>query len=1539
MSDEKRYATLSDKQARGGVIGGKGYGFQAAYIVSRIPLWLDDPDFAQFLQEGAGDVDVRFNRADSEERWYVQVKNYAVRPATVREVFSQFRDTDAGTPGTYTRFTLACPGLSDDLKRLRSAAEELRGARDFFRPGQDPILDNTWADLESLVQELNLPVDVAFLVDKVDFDTNLAGLTDDESLCNLFVGSLLRLDAWARVPPEAAVRAYEKLALLCHQALRQTCSRERLESLIQEAVGLKLSDLCPYQGLAAFTETDAEFFFGRERLVSDLVDHLRGSPRFLAVVGPSGSGKSSVVQAGLFPALCRGEVPGSADWQLLTFRPGDDPFAALSAAGLDVPQESNLEVAVRTFLEAHPQVKRLALFADQFEELFTLCPQPVQERFLRQLAALVESNLSVTIVLTLRADFYGHLLRYRPLVDWLKIGQVNVPPMGPEELRAAVEEPAHRLGLHFEPGLVETIVEEAGTADHPLPLLESAMTQLWERRADGTLTHAAYQSVGQVAGAIGQWAEDAYAELAPEERPLARRVFTRLVRYGEGEVADTPQQQLLSELVTRPEEREPLHRLVRRLADARLLVTGGDPGAETVEIIHDALLQQWGRLKHWTAEQREFYLWRQRLDERLQEWGEKRQDEGALLRGALLVEAARWLTERPEQINEAEQGFIAESLALQEQGRVAREQRRRQFTLAAVGAAVIFLILALLAWGQRNTARDAQATAVGEAHTRATAQAQAEERRLEAESAQAVAEEQRQVALARQLAAQAQIVLDNSSSSVVRSILLAVESLRRYPESEGNQALHRALGLLPRSVAVVEQGGAVRAIAFSPDGRCLATGSDDGTMRVWEANTGHEVARMEHEGPVRAVAFSPDGWWLASASDYPDSTARVWEAVTGKEVARMEHLLGVETVAFSPDGQQVVSVSQDVAIVWEAATGKEVTRKYHGGSGEVGSSTWEATFSPDGHWIVSRTGGSFWGDARVWEADSGKEVSRMRHSDRVQAIALGPNGRWVVSGSFDSTARVWEAASGREISRMTHDSTPVEHDGGVLTVDFSPDGQWVVSGSEDGTARVWEAATGKEVSRMEHEGRVLKAAFSPGGQWVASSSINTVRVWEGATGMEATRIEYLGLVSSVAFSPEGRRVAVGNEDGMARVWDLSAILNLEVPVEEGTDQVGHEGEVLTMAFSPNGQRAVSGSDGGIVRVWEVTTGEDIARMEHEEDVLALAFSPDGQQVVSGSKDRTMRVWETITGKEIARMEHEGDVLAVAFGPDGQQVASGSWDSTATSGSYGGTLRLWDVNTEQEVARMEHEGWVGAVTFSSDGQWLASGGGNRRVGIFSSGGEVRVWEVATGREVTRMEHQDDVLAIAFSPDGRWVASGSESWDHTARVWDAASGREVSRMEHGGAVRVVIFSPNGQWVASGSDDGTVRVWETITGKEVARMEHEGAVVATVFSPDGQWVASASSWPDNLVRVWKADTGQEVARVVHEDGLVDVIFSPDGRWVTSGSRNGTARVWLWRPEDLIAEACAHLSRNLTLEEWGMYLPDERYSPTCPNLPVPED
>jgi HEAT repeat protein len=466
---------------------------------------------------------------------------------------------------------------------------------------------------------------------------------------------------------------------------RDTSFATPTETLRAVCPVLQLSDLCPYQGLAAFAKDRAEFFFGREKLVANLVDHLRGNPRFLAIVGPSGSGKSSVVQAGLFAALRRGEVPGSESWHTLTFRPGGDPYAGLVRAGLEVTPQADPQTAVRAFLDRHPETGRLVLFADQFEELFTLCPEQIREPFLAHLLRLLECELPVTVILALRADFYEPLLHHPPLVEWLTLGQVNVTAMDAEGLRSAVKPPAEAVGLGFEAGLVDIIVEDASQARHPLPLLEAALTQLWRQRKEGVLTHAAYQRVGRVPGAISQWAEDRYSGLGRENQSLAQRVLTRLVYYGPEGSTDLRQRRSLAELVAHPEEQEAIHGLVQRLADARLLVTDWDPrtGEETVELIHDALLWEWRRLRQWRVEQRDFYLWRQRLGERLRDWEDKERDEGTLLRGALLAEAKRWLRVQPDDLNPRDKAYIQESLAL----------RKRIFRRIVGGS---FLVLAIL---------------------------------------------------------------------------------------------------------------------------------------------------------------------------------------------------------------------------------------------------------------------------------------------------------------------------------------------------------------------------------------------------------------------------------------------------------------------------------------------------------------------------------------------------------------------------------------------------------------------------------------------------------------------------------------------------------------------------------------------------------------------------------------------------------------------------------------------------------------------------
>ncbi len=1259
----------------------------------------------------------------------------------------------------------------------------------------------------------------------------------------------------------------------------------------------------PYRGLAAFKTEDADFFFGREKLIQELLERTR-QQCFLAVVGSSGSGKSSVVQAGLLPRLPQ-------DWNVVVFRPGADPWAALQAVGL--PGLAEKEIVQAT------EGKPLLLFIDQFEELFTLTPAKMRTPFLEALQKLIESYVLAKVVLALRADFYGYL-QSSPLGRLLDQNVVNVLPLEAAEFQEAIVKPADKVGLCFEPGLVEIITTEIKTVNQPLPLLQSALTQLWERQKHGWLTQSAYVAVGRVAGAMGLWADKAFGQMGEEERVLARRILTRLVYYGETDVGDTRRRCTLEELAGAASEVEFSHRLVKELADARLLTTIDEGGVVKVEIIHDALLHQWGKLREWIAEQREFGLWRQWLDAQRETWKSKSRDESTLLRGKLLTEAEFWLQKRPGELNPLEKEYIQAGIALREREQRAKALLQQKILGGMAIALAVFLVLTVAAgmgWRSSILKENARATAQAEALAEAT-------RALDAE---ATAEAQVQIALARQLAAQARDIWDRQPSQLSRAVLLSLESLQRYPESSSSEVLNEALFLLPHEITRMTYKEEVTSVAFSPDGRWVASGSLDGTVRVWETMTGKIVMSRNSGINVRVVAFNSSGQQMAfGGCDKLDNNSKcvagivkIWDFATGRETSQTFYNGEVRVLAFSPDGQWIAS--GDVsggARVWNVTTGKEVV------SVTQASPVWVVDFSRNGREVL--LGG---GDAiGVWDMATGQENVRMAHEKMgIRTAVFSFDGTRVVSGSEDHKVRIWDVATGNMMLSMTHESE-------VWMVAFSPDGTQVVSGSSDGTARMWDAMTGKEIARMEHEGYVVTVVFSPDGQWwVSGSGDGTACLWDTKTGKEFARMIHGEGVNSVAFSPDGRLLVSGGDDGTVRVW--------EVITNAGWRQMISKNIVNVVEFSGNEQWVVSGGWDGVLQVWNMVDSTKIWQREQGHGILTMALSPNGQYIVSGENDGTARVWETETGKEISRMTHGVNVVAVAFSPNAKWVVSAGCDEQNNKTCIRGTARVWDAITGIEVSRIIHDGGVLSVAFSHDGRRVVSGGND---------GMVRVWNATTGKEITRMIHEGYVETVTFSPDDQQIASGS--LDGTARVWDVTTGKEVSQMTYKGGVHIVNFSPDGHLVVAAGGDGNVGTWEVETGREVSRMAHEEYVYSAVFSPDGKWVASGGcdrwsgkSCTRGSARVWDAMTGKEVSRMTYAGGVTDVAFSADGRRLISGGcdavqgdlcTRGLVRVWWWSPEDLATQACENFVRNLTKEEWEQYLGNEPYRATCPNLPI---
>jgi len=1238
---------------------------------------------------------------------------------------------------------------------------------------------------------------------------------------------------------------------------------------------------CPYRGLLAFREEDAPLFFGRKAFAKRLVEAVEQHALVAVMVGPSGSGKSSVVFAGLLPRLRQ----AGDSWAVAQFRPGSHPFDELAEALLPLLElelsetdrlvekrklaealdqgDVLLSDVVERILEKRSDAGRLLLVVDQFEELYTLCPELGGNRcFLDVLLAAIANQAgrhrpALTLLLTLRADFMGQALAYRPFADALdEARKLMLGPMNQEELKAAIMCPAERHGVAFEEGLVTRILDDVGGEPGNLPLLEFALTQLWERQEGGRLTHTAYEAIGKVEGALAHYADEVYARLKEAEQEQARRVFVQLVSPGEG-TEDTRRR------ATRTELGDADWELVPRLADARLVVSDRDAaGQEVAEVAHEALIRGWGRLRVWMDEDRTFRVWQERLRAALRQWETSEQDVGALLRGVPLAEAEQWLAEREHNLNPDERAYIRESVSLRKREQAAQARRRWLLTLASMAATVILLFLWWRSEGQRRTA------------------------------------------VARQLAAQAEVERNDPHGSWTLASLLAVESMRRLPSLEASITLNRLLAGFAQPVVRMEHERDVNAIALSPDGRWVASGSADGTARVWQVRTGQEVACVEHSGSVNTVAFSADGRWVVSGSGECEQTSpdevvcspgevRVWEAATGEQVAWLVHEEPVYDVAFSPDGQWVASGSGVFASypgkvvilpgevrVWQATTGEELTRIEHEGP------VYDVAFSPDGQWVASGSGVftqddvgsvvSSSGRVRIWETVTGEEVARMAHEDVVRAVAFSPSDRLLASGSDDHTVRVWEAATGEELAEL-------EHDGRVFAVAFSADGQWIISGADDLKARVWEVATGQELAVMRgHGGTVVEVAMSRNGRWVLTgSNDHTARVWDVDTEEEVARLEHEGQVTSVAFARGEQWVVSGGRDGTVRVWNVATMLNEKRVMGREVTRVAHRGRMSVLAISPDSQRATSGGDDGAVWTWDIGTvpetrlaiGREMGRMESGVEVVA--YSSGGSWLVSGDKEGTLQAWEAATGRAVGR-------------------AKLGWEATA-------------------------------VAFSPDEQWAASGGGD---------GKVVVWEITTGNEIAKMNHGWEVNTLAFTPDGEQVVSASRNG--TVLFWDVATAREVRRMVYPSPWTAVALSADGRWVASGWHDGTVQVWEAATGQEVARMKHEREVLALAFSVDERWVISSSY--DGTARVWEVVSGQEVYRVEHTGWADKATFSPDGRWIVTVSYD-TAWIWWWKPEDLIVEICGNLSRNLTIEQWQHYIGDEPYRPTCPNLPVWEE
>jgi WD40 repeat protein len=893
----------------------------------------------------------------------------------------------------------------------------------------------------------------------------------------------------------------------------------------------------PYIGLLAFQETDGDRFFGRSQQIERLWNQLRSlhegdsTTRLLPIYGPSGSGKSSLARAGVIPELARRPLPGYAQARVAVLVPGTHPLEALASVLARVATNDLIPVPkTREFAEelkrkneqgSYDGLRRIAdllpdiatspliVLVDQFEEVYSLSESPTerdaeQERdiFINNLLTGA-SDLSrrVSVIVTLRSDFLAETQKH-PVLNRLFAEQgFLVPTMDEEELRQAISQPAQKAGHPLDQSTVELLIKDTQGREGALPLLQFALTRIWEGLAFGKEPGETLKNLGGVGGALAGEAQRIYESLKPEEQDIARRVFLGLVQLGEG-TKGTRRRTEIQNLVGQRDTLEQVKQVIARFAapGARLVTLATDANGETAEVTHEALFEHWKQLQEWIDSNRSDIRFERRLEAAAVHWKETGRPEGNLWRPPDL-DLLREYEQRVGDMNSLPKEFFNASVNAEN---ARKQQRQRLIGVLSTGLFLTTSLSGFVIYQLQQAQRQ-----------------RAEQLTLKAEE---------------QLSSQPV----NAAINAIAALELDRSAFVNFPNRPLSTSIQSSLlGFIQvnKEQNQLQHTSGVTSVAFSRDSQKIVTGSDDKTVHLWDAKTGQPIGQplSGHTDAVFSVAFSPDGQKIVSGSD--DKTVRLWDAKTGKPIGQplSGHTDAVFSVAFSPDGQKIVSGSFDNTVrLWDAKTGQPIGQPLSGHTAGVFS----VAFSPDGQKIVS---GSFDNTVRLWDAKTGQPIGQplSRHTSWVRSVAFSPDGQKIVSGSFDNTVRLWDAKTGQPIGQPLSGHTSV-----VSSVAFSPDGQKIVSGSVDKTVRLWDAKTGQPIGQplSGHTSVVISVAFSPDGQKLVSGSYDkTVRLWDAKTGQPIGQplSGHTDAVISVAFSPDGQKLVSSSLDKTVRLWDVS----------------------------------------------------------------------------------------------------------------------------------------------------------------------------------------------------------------------------------------------------------------------------------------------------------------------------------------------------------------------------------------------------------------